>query len=149
MATRPSQENSPISIPTSHPPFSSVPPEKVLLLLPIGRPFTGTHRPTIYRAFPNFISFHLISLLFCSLSSSGVNRHSYVPRSALRHPLTSGSQCNYSSTQHPDTVYKGVSPFSHIFPSKLMMKPWGFYLIINEGIWSPVLAERPHVFPIR
>ena len=27
---------------------------------------------------------------------------------AFTHPLTSGSQCNYSSTQRPDTVYKGV-----------------------------------------
>ena len=55
--------------PFSHPPsqfrpFPSVPPEKVLFLLPIGQPFTGTHRPTIYRAFPNFISFHLISFHF-------------------------------------------------------------------------------------
>ena len=63
VATRPSQEDSPFShTPSPFPPFSSVPPEKFLFLLPIGRPFTGTHRPTIYRAFPNFISFHLISL---------------------------------------------------------------------------------------
>ena len=69
VAARPSQEDSPFSHPPSpfppFPPFPSVPPEKVLFLLPIGRPFTGTHRPTIYRAFPNFISFHFISFYFC------------------------------------------------------------------------------------
>ena len=46
-------------------PFPPFPPEKVLFLLPIGRPFTGTHRPTVCRAFPNFVSFHLISFYFC------------------------------------------------------------------------------------
>ena len=65
VATGPSQEDCPI-FPSPPPPFPSVPPEKVLFLLPIGRPFTGTHRPTIYRVLPNFISFHLISFHFCS-----------------------------------------------------------------------------------
>ena len=66
VATRPSQEDSPFShlyLP-SPPHFPSVPPEKILFLMPIGRPFTVTHRPTIYRVFPNFISFHLISFHF-------------------------------------------------------------------------------------
>ena len=72
--------------PSPFPPFSSVPSEKVFFYcLPIGRPFTGTHSPTIYRAF--LISFHLISshfissLLFLfvsSLSSLGANWHSSV-----------------------------------------------------------------------
>ena len=104
--------------PSPFPPFSSVPSEKVFFYcLPIGRPFTGTHSPTIYRAF--LISFHLISsLLFysCLFPPSRVWGRTGTP------------QCNYSSTQRPDTVYKGVFPFSHLFPSHVNVETAEFLL---------------------
>ena len=49
------------------------------------------------------ISFHLF--IFITLGF-GANQHAYAPRSALKHPLTSAPQCNYSSTQRPDTSIK-------------------------------------------
>ena len=120
VTTRPSLEGLlPLSL------FLLSPPEKIFLLLPIGRPFKGTHRSTIYRAF---------FYLFVSLGL-GVNRHSYT------------HQCNYSSTQHPDTIFEIFYP--HFSLPLLMMKPQGFYLNINKGIWLLALAERPRVFPIR
>ena len=36
--------------------------------------------------------------------------------------------------QRPDTVFKGVSPFSHFSLPMLMSKPRGFYFNINKGI---------------
>ena len=65
------------------------------------------------------------------------------------HPLTSGPQCNYSSTQRPGHRLQGNFTFSHYIPSNVNDEAAGFYLIINKGIWLPVLAERPRVFPIR
>ena len=111
MATRPFQEDSPIfpSLP-AHFPHSPQSLLRRFLLLPIGRPFTGTHRVTIYRAF--LISSHFIRshVIFCFFPSRSWGRTGTPMNLALAftHPLTSGSQCNYSSTQCPDTVYKGV-----------------------------------------
>ena len=66
VATRPSQEDSPFSHPPSpFPPFPSVPPKKVLFLLPIGRPFTGLFQISCHFILSHFISFHWISLYFC------------------------------------------------------------------------------------
>ena len=150
VATRPSQEDSPI-----YPSLPPIPP------FPLGHSCEGfiliTHRPTIHRDpqanhLQGFFKFHLISFHFIFVSSlSSLGQTSTPMHLALPfgHPLTSGPQCNYSSTQRPGHRLQGNFTFSHYFPSNVNDEAAGFYLIINKGIWLPVLAERPRVFPIR
>ena len=122
VATRPSQEDSPI-----YPSLPPIPPfPLVLFLLPIGRPFTGTHRPTIYRAFSNFISFLFISFLFLPSRVWGKPALLCTSLCLLGILLRVVLSAITALLNALDTVYKGISHFPIISLPMLMMKPRGF-----------------------
>ena len=88
------------------------------LLLPIGRPFTGTHRPTIYRAFSFiYLCFSRLearqALLCTSLCLLGILFR--VVLSAITALLNS-----------PTPSLRFLPTFSHIFPSNVNDKAAGF-----------------------
>ena len=143
VATRPSQEDSPI-FPSPHSPQSLL--RRFYSYYPQANHLQGFSKFHLISS--HFISFHFIFV--SSLSSLGANQHSYAPRSACwpsSYEWSSVQLQLYSTPRKPST-----REFPH-FPvfslPMLMMKPRGFYLIINKGIWLLALAERPLVFPIR
>ena len=110
------------------------------MLFTIGRSFTGTHRPTIYRAFSfhlisfPFILFHVISFIYFCFSLSGLGANQHFRRS------------DHSSTQRPGDRLQGSFLISHFFLSNVNDGAAGLYPIINKGIWLPALVEGACVF---
>ena len=139
MATRPSQEDSPFS----HPYPLPIPLSPSCIVYPKGGHLQGPHRPTIYRAF-------FISVLFFPLEFGGEPALLCTSLCLLGILLRVVLSAITALPNALDTVYKGVSPFSHFIPlPMLIMKPRVFTSSLTRVSGYLVLAERPRVFSIR